>query len=73
MVNILGIFLFYYLFFTIQGFAMDPLLSDMDESIHSQSETESDEDVESDSDVAQDTIQESQTGIYTSLSVFFRA
>ena len=41
---------------------MAPLLSDMDETIHSQSDTESDED-DKNSDVAEQTIQESKTGI----------
>ena len=43
---------------------MDPELSDLEETIHSQSETESDGDVENDSDVAEEPIQESKTGIY---------
>ena len=47
-----------------KGFAMDPELSDLEESIHSQSDTESDGDVENDSDVAEEPIQESKTGIY---------
>ena len=43
---------------------MDPMLSDVDETIHSQSDTESDGDVDKNSDVADETIQQSKTGIY---------
>ena len=43
---------------------MDPMLSDVDETIQSQSDTESDEDGDTNSDVAEETKQESKTGIY---------
>ena len=41
---------------------MDPLVSDVDETVHSQSDTESDEDEDIHSDVAEEA-QESKTGI----------
>ena len=42
---------------------MYPLVSDVDETVHSQSDTESDEDGDTNSDVAEEA-QESKTGIY---------
>ena len=45
---------------------MDPMVSDVDETVHSQSDTESDEDVDNSSDVElpEETKEDTKTGIY---------